>query len=152
MKRLVTLLFALLALAAFAGAQVAEPQTDSTLVGSSLFHYMPSNVSLKQSSAVRDSYQSIVQKNRESMSFTGFRIKVYQSSAQNAREESDNVLAGFNEEFPYIAADRSYDSPYFKVTAGYFRTRVEAEKALRLIRSSFPTASIVKEKMKYPSL
>ena len=147
MKKLPFLLICFLSLSAIASAQV-----DSTLVGTGLYGYMPSNVTVKQSSAIRDSYLSVSQKNADSQTFTGFRIRLYQSSAQSARAESESVLAVFSENFPSIPVDRTYESPYFKVTAGCFRTRVDAEKALRQVRSTYPTASIVKEKMKYPSL
>lgn len=132
------------------GAQ--EPQIDSLLAMSGLMASIPSNVAVRQSSSVSEGFSSLVAKNAESESFVGFRIKLFQSSAQSAREESERLVENFSEWYPSIPVYRSFSSPYFKVTVGNFRTRVDAEKTLRLFRSSFPTATIVKEKMKYPYL
>lgn len=127
-------------------------QLDSALARTGLFASMPSGVTIRQSSAIRDAFLSLSKRNRESSLFTGFRIKVYSDSSQNAREESEQVLNNFHEWYPSISVYRSYASPYFRVIAGDFRTRVDAEKALRMIRPSFPAATIIKEKMQYPSL
>jgi len=129
-----------------------KAQLDSSLAKKGIFDDMPSNVSVNQDQSVKGAYLSILEKNQEGAQFTGFRIKIFQSSAQSARTESENAVVRFRDMFPDIPAYRSFSSPYFKVSVGDFRTRVEAEKLLRQIRQNFPTATVVKEKMKYPSL
>lgn len=127
-------------------------QIDSSLARTGLFASLPSNVTVRQSSAIRDAFISLSRRNSGSQLFTGFRIKVYSDSSQEARSESEEVLRNFHEWYPSISVYRSYESPFFKVIAGEFRTRVDAEKALRMIRASFPAATITKEKMQYPAL
>ena len=156
MKRLIFVLVIVCASCSCLFAQeesvTIPPQVDSSLVGVGLYSYIPFSVELRQSSAIHDSFLALVQGNADAAIFPGFRIRLYQSSAQEARAESEKVLEAFSEDFPEIPAGISYDSPYFKVTAGGYRTRVEAEKMLRRVRASFPTASVIKEKIKYPLL
>lgn len=134
-----------------AQAQSMEPAVDSTLLGTNIFATMPANVKVYQSPAVRSAVFTHVERNSEKM-FTGFRIRIFNESAQNARAMSEAAEARFRAAYPGIATSRTYSAPFFTVTAGNFRTRVDAERALKAIRDEFPTAIIVKERFKYPSL
>ena len=59
----------------------------------------------------------------------------------------------FSEKYHGIPVYRSYVNPYFKVTAGDFRSKSEAMQLLQKIRQEFPSAFIVKEKsINYPAL
>lgn len=128
-----------------------ETQIDSTLAGLDIYGALPKNVLIKQSSKLRSAMAGQVESNSRKM-FTGFRIRIYFDSAQNAREQSLNIMKSFEESHPDIAAYRSYVAPNFKVTVGNFRTRADAEAALAEIQPEYPSAFIVREKFKYPSL
>lgn len=157
MKRIIILMSLLSAFWASASAQdtlsvFVAPALDTALAVRGLYSDMPANVRLVQDPAVADAFRSVVETNATQDNFTGFRIKVYQSSDQSARFESESIKSRLESMFPSIPSYRSYSNPYFKVTFGDFRTRVEAEKMLRTVRESYPSATIVKEKMKYPLL
>ena len=62
------------------------------------------------------------------------------------------MIRRFNTLYPHIQAYRSFASPNFKVTAGNFRTRLEAEALLQRIKGDFPDAFIVRERFKYPTI
>ena len=128
-----------------------EVQLDSTLLGRDIFSTLPEQVVIRQSSAVRDALNKQVSGNAAKM-YNGFRIRLYFASTRTAREESASVISRFNELYPHIQAYRSFASPNFKVTAGNFRTRLEAEALLRQIKGDFPDAFIVRERFKYPSI
>ena len=128
-----------------------EVQLDSTLLGRDIFSTLPEQVVIRQSSAVRDALNKQVSGNASKM-YNGFRIRLYFASTRTAREESASVISRFNELYPHIQAYRSFASPNFKVTAGNFRTRLEAEALLRQIKGDFPDAFIVRERFKYPSI
>ena len=51
-----------------------------------------------------------------------------------------------------MSAYRRFTSPYFKVTVGDYRNKSEALAALKDIKKDFPTAFIVRERFRYPSL
>lgn len=134
-----------------AGAQSMEPAIDSTLVGSNIFSTMPSNVKVHQSPAIRSAMFRQVERNSEKM-FTGFRIRIFNESVQNARALSEAAEERFKSLYPGIETFRTYSAPFFTVTVGNYRTRVDAERAIRSIRNDFPTAIIIKDRFKYPSL
>lgn len=146
MKRTI-LALALVLIAAFG----AEAQVDSTLVGSNIFATLPTGVKVHQSPAIRSAMFSHVERNATKQ-FTGFRIRIFNESIQNARGLSAAAEERFKSIYPSIPTYRTYAAPFFKVTVGDFRTRVEAEKALRVIKGDFPDAMIVKDRFKYPAL
>ncbi len=128
-----------------------EVQVDSSLLGYDVFMSMPYNVEINQSDAIRDAVRAKIAAN-DSTDFNGFRIRIYLDSRRGARNESAAAIKRFNELYPYISADRSFDSPNFKVSVGNFRTRLEAENFLAIVKKNFPNAFIVRERFKYPSI
>ena len=128
-----------------------EVQLDSTLAGRDIFSALPEQVVVRQTPAVRAALNKQVAGNASRM-YNGFRIRLYFASTRTAREESASVIRRFNEKYPHIQAYRSFASPNFKVTAGNFRTRLEAEALLRQIKGDFPDAFIVRERFKYPTI
>lgn len=128
-----------------------EAQIDSTLAGLDIYGALPKNVLVKQSSKIRAAVAGQIESNSRKM-YTGFRIRIYFDNAQNSREQSLSIMKRFEENHPDIAVYRSYAAPNFKVTVGNFRSRADAEAALFLIQPEYPSAFIVREKFKYPSL
>lgn len=124
---------------------------DSLLVGRTLAEVMPAGVSINSSAAVSSALDRIIRDN-ETRFFNGYRIRVFQSSRQNAREASNAAMNRFNNLYPDMVVFRDYTSPFFRVMAGNFRTRNEAEAMLVKIKSDFPEASVVREKFKFPDL
>jgi len=83
----------------------------------------------------------------------GFRIQIYNSSARNAREESNKAMAEFISKFPFIKPYRLYAEPgYFKIRAGDFRTKAEATKLFILISKEYPDAYLVPDFIKFQDL
>ncbi|ULC59430.1 SPOR domain-containing protein [Flaviramulus sp. BrNp1-15] len=71
-----------------------------------------------------------------------YKIQVYsgnRSGAQNAQKE-------FGESFGNWHPSMQYETPNFKIWAGSFRTRLEADRALKRIKRKFPHAFIFKPK------
>lgn len=158
MNKLFALLLAAVVSAALFAQDVTTPaaqepvaQTNAALEGADIMNIMPSGVTVRQPASVRSALRSQIQRN-ESRQFTGFRIRLYHESAQQAREMSETILDAVQRAYPGLGAERTYTNPYFNVTAGFFRTRTDAEKALKVLSQDWPDATIVKEKFKYPAL
>lgn len=128
---------------------------DSTLLDKDIFEIMPSrfrgdaaDVTVNQSEEVKSSMRERI----ASSSFRkiqGYRVRIYFSNAQNAREASLAAVELFTERHPGHNAYRSFTSPNFKVTVGDFRSRSEALVLLNSVKSDFPAAFIVKENIIY---
>lgn len=134
------------------------PAVDSVLFGADIFNIMPSksnggaaDVTIRQSQMVEEAMRNHIVSNKN-RPMTGFRIRIFFDNSQTARTRSAAVLGSFKAAFQGIPAYRSYANPYFKVTVGDYRTKAEAMANLSKIKSAFPTAFIVKEKINYPQI
>jgi hypothetical protein len=76
----------------------------------------------------------------------GYRVSLFRDNKQNSGEDARAVAAQFKENFPGIAVSVSYESPYFKVTAGNFIDRVDAIALQGKALTYFPKAVVIVEK------
>ncbi|WP_299551969.1 SPOR domain-containing protein [Seonamhaeicola sp.] len=82
------------------------------------------------------------QLNKTENSSDRYKIQIYngnRSGAYAAQKE-------FHETFSDWRSRIEYESPNFKIWAGNFRTRLEADRALKRIKRKFPSAFIFKPK------
>lgn len=73
-----------------------------------------------------------------------YKIQIYsghRSGAKSAQKE-------FRESYTSWRSTIQYETPNFKIWAGNFRTRLEADRALKRIKKTFPSAFIFKPKKK----
>ena len=124
-------------------------QVDSTLVGRSVLSVLGSGVTVNQSAAMKSAFDSYVSANA-SKKVTGYRIRVYYENNQNARNRSEAIARTISGTYPGIGVYRTFESPNFKVCVGDFRTKDEALKLYHALKSSYPTAIILKETINYP--
>lgn len=124
---------------------------DETLSGSSILTVMPKNVKVVESNGIRSAMSARKVRN-QSRNFNGYRIRIFFDNSQDARGASSAAEGRFRAMYPGISTYRTFESPYFKVTVGDFRTKSEAQAALLSIKSAFPSAFIVRERFKYPAL
>ncbi|MFL1010736.1 SPOR domain-containing protein [Flavisericum labens] len=71
-----------------------------------------------------------------------YKIQVYSGNRSGAREAQSEFSKSFSDWNPSM----QYETPNFKVWAGNFRTRLEADRALLNIKRKFPAAFIFKPK------
>ncbi len=77
-------------------------------------------------------------------SANGYRVQIYTGSD---RREAYDAQAKFHEQFPDIHTYVIYSEPNFKVRAGDFRTRLEAEKMEEELKRIFSGMFIIPEKI-----
>jgi len=128
-----------------------EANVDSLLKVVSIFETLPYGVIINQSHAVRTALDGQIIENA-GKKYNGFRVRLFLSSAQNARESSASVYNLFTRLYPDVPAYRVYDSPNFRVTVGNFRTRLEADAFAKAVKVHFPSASVMRERFKYPTI
>jgi len=75
----------------------------------------------------------------------GYRIKIHFSVD---RETAKNVRTKFTQEFPDLVVYEDYQQPYFVILVGDYNTKLEAYASWKKIKPSFPSAFIVKGKIK----
>ena len=124
-------------------------QVDSTLLGRSVLSVLGPGVTVNQSTAMKSAFDSYVSANA-SKRISGYRIRVYYENSQNARNRSESIARTISGTYPGIGVYRTFESPNFKVCVGDFRTKDEALKLYHALKSSYPTAIILKETINYP--
>jgi len=77
----------------------------------------------------------------------GYRVQIYSGTNRNL---AFNAQAKFNRDYPELRTYIVYREPNFKVRAGDFRSRLEAEKLMQEIRPSFSGMFIISEKINPP--
>ncbi|MBS1530702.1 MAG: SPOR domain-containing protein [Bacteroidetes bacterium] len=77
----------------------------------------------------------------------GFRVQLYSGSV---RKDAYNIQARFQQDFPDIRSYVTYTEPNFRVRAGDFRTRMEAEKFQDQLKKSYEGIFIVTDKINLP--
>jgi type 1 fimbria pilin len=78
----------------------------------------------------------------------GFKIQIFMDSGNDAVQKANSVVENFTINFPDTPVELTYGAPYYRVRAGNFRTRVEAEGVLKNILPYFSQAFIIKDKIK----
>lgn len=123
------------------------PLVDSSLVGKDMF----SVVEVRQSDAVRSAFENYKEGNQE-RKITGYRVRIFFDNSQEARVRSEAVAREFAAEHPDVKVYRSHINPYFKVTVGDFRSRIEAMAFAKTISDKYPSVFLVKESIQYPEI
>ncbi len=130
---------------------------DQSLYGHNIFTIMPSrengdagNVRIHQADSIMAAMNSHVVSN-SGRALRGYRVRVFFSNKQNARQLAAAAY-GYVVSVMRVPAYISYKNPFFKVTAGDFRTKGEAAKFLKDVKSRYPSAFIVRENIKLPSV
>jgi len=77
----------------------------------------------------------------------GYRVQIYSGSV---RQEAYDAQAKFKDTHPDMRTYIIYNEPNYKVRAGDFRTRLEAEKAMQELRRAFTSLFIIEEKINPP--
>ena len=77
----------------------------------------------------------------------GYRVQIYSGSN---RTSAYNAQAKFNRDFPEMRTYIVYREPNFKVRAGDFRSRIEAERMKEQLRGQYPVMFIISEKINPP--
>ena len=75
----------------------------------------------------------------------GYRIKIHFGID---REAAETIRTKFSKSFPDFDTYKEYQQPNFVILVGDFKTKLEAYESLQKIKSEFPSAFIVKEKIK----
>jgi hypothetical protein len=91
--------------------------------------------------------QSLQAKNPAAASLNGFRVQIYNGTVRNAAYAAQ---AKFQAKYPDVRSYMTYNEPDFKVKAGDFRTRLEAEKFRQELQSMFSGLFIIAEKINLP--
>ncbi len=132
---------------------VPVPRYTDSLKGRSILEVMPQSVTVNQSRALSQAAERQITANFENTLETeGYRIRIFFDNRQDSREASAQAEKLSRKIFPGYMTYRTFIYPNFKVTIGDFRTKADAQIALKEVSRYFPSAFVVKERMKFPEI
>ena len=103
-----------------------------------------------------DRIESLILKQRSSYkidsSLNGYRIHIFMEIGNEALDHAKATKSQFERAFPDIPIYLTYSEPYFRLRAGDFRNRVEAEQCLRRIKPKFKEAFVTADMIYRPKL
>ncbi len=82
----------------------------------------------------------------------GYRIRIYANSGKQAYSDGPKVQAEFAARYGDIKTYYIFDSPFYLLYVGDFRTHSEAMKFLKEIERYYPDAFIVRSMINYPPI
>lgn len=94
-------------------------------------------------SELQDRY---LEQNKSDGSISGFRVQIYNGN----KSETLKKRSEFISVFPKVAIYTLYEAPEYKIQAGDFRTRLEAEKFLNQVQENLGSGLVVNTKIKPP--
>ena len=103
-----------------------------------------------------DRIENLISKQRQiyriDSSFSGYRVHVFMEIGNEALQHAEEIQKQFEKDFPDIPIYLTYSEPYFRLRAGNFRNRVEAERCLRRIKPKFKEAFVTADMIYRPRI
>ncbi len=101
---------------------------------------------------LRELVNTHIKLNQDRNGLKGYRVQVFYESGQNARQNAQTLKTQFERRYSDCKAYVEYQSPYFKVLVGDFRTRNEALIFRKQILENYPNSWILETKINFPEL
>ena len=74
-----------------------------------------------------------------------YKIQIFSESGNNAKQKAMDVKSEFESKNKDIPASLIYQQPNFKVRVGYFRSKIDAQRAITSLKYHYSNAFIVKD-------
>jgi len=110
------------------------------------------NLKINQDPRLEQMLSWHIENNRINNKIEGFRVEIFFSSDFNAKEKAIRKKKEFLSVYPDNTVHVKYISPNFRVRVGDFRTKNEALKLYREIKSNYPVAFIVADEIDFPMM
>ena len=91
-----------------------------------------------------------IEQNESLNGISGFRVEIFFSSNSDAKEKAFRKKVEFLSVYPNNTVHVKYDIPNFRVRVGDFRTKNEALKLYKEIKSTYPVAFIIADDIEFP--
>lgn len=137
---------------------VFSQTNEATYLGDDIFSKIQSSdqsqneIMIFQDMRINELVYNHIEQNKRRGGVQGYRIRIFSNLGSGARDQSQASKTRFYELFPEIPIYREYDSPYFKVYVGDYRSKVDALKDFNQIKRYFRSAFIVPDRINFPEL
>ena len=98
-------------------------------------------INIKQNDKIDSLVKIKIELDKERYEKTYFTLQLYYGNLKSGNE----ILARCKSEFPHLPVDLSFETPNYKVQAGYFKDKLVSLKTLDTIKKVFPAAFLLKK-------
>ena len=102
-------------------------------------------VKIVQSESIRNVLLLHLETQRKNIQNNGYRICIFRDSGQEARGKAENVRSVFMSMYSNVQPYNTFNTPFYSVYVGDFKTKSEAMKFLKTLERNFPNAYIVSD-------
>ena len=106
----------------------------------SVFSQEP-KINIKQNDKIDSLVKIKIALDKERYEKTYFTLQLYDGSLKSGNE----ILEKCKSEFPHLPVDLSFETPNYKVQAGYFKDKLVSLKTLDTLKKVFPSAFLLKK-------
>jgi hypothetical protein len=110
------------------------------------------SVVINESDEIKRLIQNYIEENNKKKGSEGFRVQILSESGNDAKKKALEMKTSFLGQFPIYPAYLLFQTPNFKIRVGDFRTKLEAYRCMKQIKSGFPNAFVVKDDIQFPNL
>jgi len=96
--------------------------------------------------------ERLIAANKGKQGVDGYRIQIFFNSGPEARDEANRLKAKILSDYPGVPVYIIFQSPFYKVRIGDFRTKNDALGTYYSLKRKFPSAYIVKDIIRLPDL
>jgi hypothetical protein len=118
--------------------------------------YSQNNISRQKVTVIEDpKIVLLVEKHiylNEKQKISGWRVQIFFESGNNSKSRAYSKKGVFMTMYPGIGVYLMFQSPYYKVRVGDFRSRMDAEGFKQKLLGEFPDAFVVKDEINFPEL
>ena len=110
------------------------------------------NIEVFQNSKIEELLKLHLDYNDHSKGIAGWRVQIFFDSGNNSRSKADKIKTEFLSKHPDVEAYRTFQPPNYKVRVGDFRTKLDAERFLKIIEKEYPNSYPVADIINFPKL
>lgn len=106
-------------------------------------------VVIHQSPAIGKLVVKHIEINKNFNKSDGYRVQIFSISGANSSDRANLMKAEFISKYPDAEVHIVYKAPSYKVRLGDFRQKLDAEKYMKSIKSDYPFAFVVVDKIDF---
>ena len=107
------------------------------------------NINIKETSGITQLVEKHIELNRATLTIDGWRIQLF---ATTDRSKLEGARGTFINRYPNMPVDWVHASPWYRLRAGAFATKLEATRTLNSLKIYYPDAYLAKDKIKTSEL
>ncbi len=110
-------------------------------------HSLSGQLEVIQDSRIDTLIEKHIFLNKQFKTIEGYKIQIFFDAGNNSKHNAYDARDNFIEKYPAYYVSVTFNEPYYRVRVGAFRSRMEAEGFLAMIKADYPNAFVIKDEI-----